>query len=46
VVWFDSIIKQISEKFGRIDVLFANAGMGLASPWKPSPKIKSTGNSM
>ena len=28
----DSIIKQISEKFGRIDVLFANAGMGLASP--------------
>ena len=28
----ESIIKQISEKFGRIDVLFANAGMGLASP--------------
>jgi NAD(P)-dependent dehydrogenase (short-subunit alcohol dehydrogenase family) len=27
----ESIIKQISEKFGRIDVLFANAGMGLAS---------------
>src|SRR5215475_9008115 len=26
------IIKQISEKFHRIDVLFANAGMGLASP--------------
>ena len=28
----ESIIKQIGEKFGRIDVLFANAGMGLASP--------------
>jgi NAD(P)-dependent dehydrogenase (short-subunit alcohol dehydrogenase family) len=28
----ESIIKQIDEKFGRIDVLFANAGMGLASP--------------
>jgi NAD(P)-dependent dehydrogenase (short-subunit alcohol dehydrogenase family) len=28
----DSIIKQISDKFGRLDVLFANAGMGLASP--------------
>ncbi|HYV96021.1 MAG TPA: SDR family oxidoreductase [Gemmatimonadaceae bacterium] len=28
----DDIIRQISEKFGRIDVLFANAGMGLASP--------------
>jgi len=28
----EGIIKQISEKFGRIDVLFANAGMGLASP--------------
>ena len=28
----ESIIKQISEKFGRINVLFANAGMGLASP--------------
>jgi NAD(P)-dependent dehydrogenase (short-subunit alcohol dehydrogenase family) len=28
----ESIIKQISEKFGRIDALFANAGMGLASP--------------
>jgi NAD(P)-dependent dehydrogenase (short-subunit alcohol dehydrogenase family) len=28
----ESIITQISEKFGRIDVLFANAGMGLASP--------------
>src|SRR5262249_17478496 len=28
----ESIIKQISEKFGRIDVLFASAGMGLASP--------------
>jgi NAD(P)-dependent dehydrogenase (short-subunit alcohol dehydrogenase family) len=28
----DSIIRQISDKFGRIDVLFANAGMGLASP--------------
>ena len=28
----ESIIEQINEKFGRIDVLFANAGMGLASP--------------
>jgi NAD(P)-dependent dehydrogenase (short-subunit alcohol dehydrogenase family) len=28
----ESIIEQISEKFGRIDVLFANAGMGLAAP--------------
>ena len=27
----ESIIKQISEKFGRIDVLYANARMGLAS---------------
>jgi NAD(P)-dependent dehydrogenase (short-subunit alcohol dehydrogenase family) len=28
----ESIVKQVGEKFGRIDVLFANAGMGLASP--------------
>jgi len=28
----ESLIKQVSEQFGRIDVLFANAGMGLASP--------------
>lgn len=28
----ESIISQISEKFGRIDVLFANAGVGLATP--------------
>jgi NAD(P)-dependent dehydrogenase (short-subunit alcohol dehydrogenase family) len=28
----ENIIYQIIEKFGRIDVLFANAGMGLASP--------------
>jgi len=28
----ESIINRISEKFGRIDVLFANAGMGIASP--------------
>jgi NAD(P)-dependent dehydrogenase (short-subunit alcohol dehydrogenase family) len=28
----ENIVKQISEKFGRTDVLFANAGMGLASP--------------
>ena len=28
----ESIVKQVSKKFGRIDVLFANAGMGLASP--------------
>jgi NAD(P)-dependent dehydrogenase (short-subunit alcohol dehydrogenase family) len=27
----ESIIKQVSEKFGRIDVIFANAGMGIAS---------------
>src|ERR1051325_11145434 len=31
-VTVESIIKQISETFGRIDVLVANAGMGLASP--------------
>jgi NAD(P)-dependent dehydrogenase (short-subunit alcohol dehydrogenase family) len=28
----EGIVEQIGEKFGRIDVLFANAGMGLASP--------------
>jgi NAD(P)-dependent dehydrogenase (short-subunit alcohol dehydrogenase family) len=28
----ESVVNQIREKFGRIDVLFANAGMGLASP--------------
>ena len=28
----ESITKLISEKFARIDVLFANAGMGHASP--------------
>src|SRR5262245_3204697 len=28
----ENIIKQISEKSGHIDVLFANAGMGLAAP--------------
>jgi NAD(P)-dependent dehydrogenase (short-subunit alcohol dehydrogenase family) len=28
----ENIIKHIGKKFGRIDVLFANAGMGLASP--------------
>jgi NAD(P)-dependent dehydrogenase (short-subunit alcohol dehydrogenase family) len=28
----ENIIKQVGEKFGRIDVLFANAGIGLASP--------------
>src|SRR5262245_158522 len=28
----ESIIKQISEKFSRIDVLFANAEMGQTSP--------------
>ena len=28
----ESIFKQIGEQFGHLDVLFANAGMGLASP--------------
>lgn len=28
----EGIIEEISQRFGRIDVLFANAGMGLASP--------------
>ncbi len=28
----ESIVEQISRKFGHIDVLFANAGMGLAAP--------------
>jgi NAD(P)-dependent dehydrogenase (short-subunit alcohol dehydrogenase family) len=28
----ENMIHQISEKFGRIDVLFANAGTGAASP--------------
>jgi NAD(P)-dependent dehydrogenase (short-subunit alcohol dehydrogenase family) len=30
----ERIMKQIGETFGRIDVLFANAGMGLASPFE------------
>ena len=28
----DNIIEQIRQTFGRLDVLFANAGMGLAAP--------------
>jgi NAD(P)-dependent dehydrogenase (short-subunit alcohol dehydrogenase family) len=28
----ENLINQIREKFGRIDILFANAGMGLAAP--------------
>jgi NAD(P)-dependent dehydrogenase (short-subunit alcohol dehydrogenase family) len=28
----EAIVEQIRRKFGRIDVLFANAGMGLAAP--------------
>jgi NAD(P)-dependent dehydrogenase (short-subunit alcohol dehydrogenase family) len=28
----ENIVDQIHDKFGRIDVLFANAGMGLAAP--------------
>jgi NAD(P)-dependent dehydrogenase (short-subunit alcohol dehydrogenase family) len=28
----ENIIHQVREKFGRIDVVFANAGMGLAAP--------------
>ena len=30
----ESIISRINEKFGRIDILFANAGVGLASPFE------------
>jgi len=29
----DGIVAKIREQFGRIDVLFANAGMGIASPF-------------
>jgi NAD(P)-dependent dehydrogenase (short-subunit alcohol dehydrogenase family) len=28
----ESIVRQVTDKFGRVDVLFANAGMGLAAP--------------
>jgi NAD(P)-dependent dehydrogenase (short-subunit alcohol dehydrogenase family) len=28
----ENIVRQIGEMFGRIDIVFANAGMGLASP--------------
>jgi NAD(P)-dependent dehydrogenase (short-subunit alcohol dehydrogenase family) len=28
----ESVVEQIRQKFGRIDVVFANAGMGLAAP--------------
>src|SRR5215468_9393661 len=28
----ENIVHQIRDKFGRIDVLFANAGKGVASP--------------
>ncbi|WP_245475059.1 SDR family oxidoreductase [Bradyrhizobium sp. Leo121] len=28
----ENIVRQIGETFGRIDVLFANAGMGIAAP--------------
>jgi NAD(P)-dependent dehydrogenase (short-subunit alcohol dehydrogenase family) len=28
----ENLVRQIREKFGRIDVLFANAGMGLSAP--------------
>ena len=28
----ESIVEQVRRKFGRLDVLFANAGMGLAAP--------------
>jgi NAD(P)-dependent dehydrogenase (short-subunit alcohol dehydrogenase family) len=28
----ENIVEQVRQRFGRIDVLFANAGMGLAAP--------------
>jgi NAD(P)-dependent dehydrogenase (short-subunit alcohol dehydrogenase family) len=28
----ENVVNQVREKFGRIDVLYANAGMGLAAP--------------
>jgi NAD(P)-dependent dehydrogenase (short-subunit alcohol dehydrogenase family) len=42
----ENIIEQIRQKFGRIDVLFANAGMGLAAPFQAVTKIRSTSNSL
>src|SRR5262249_24930358 len=42
----ESIIKQISEKLGRIDVLFASAGMGLASPLEAVTEDQIDNNSM
>ena len=42
----ERIVKQVSGKFGHIDVIFANAGMGLAHLWTASQKIRSTRNSM
>jgi NAD(P)-dependent dehydrogenase (short-subunit alcohol dehydrogenase family) len=42
----DNIIEQIRQTLGRLDVLFANAAWALPRHWRPSPKIRSTSDSM